>query len=101
MLRVNSYDRFCIITVELLGFLGFQGPILVTRLYMFLNCIIYYLGDYIYIDPESYLGATALPVQITLLATFTSKGLREAVLQYELSSNTTVRLSPTSPRVLP
>jgi hypothetical protein len=37
---------------------------------MFLNCIIYYLGDYIYIDPESYLGATALPVQITLLATY-------------------------------
>jgi len=23
---------------------------------MFLNCIIYYLGDYIYIDPELYLG---------------------------------------------
>ena len=48
------------ITVELLGFLGSytRNPfIYIFNIDMFLNCIIYYLGDYIiYIDPELYLG---------------------------------------------
>ena len=30
--------------------------ILYVNVCMSLNCIIYYLGDYIYIDPELYLG---------------------------------------------